>query len=128
MLLLNRTSASIKDEWLSEPFLKLLRVVCSWRHVKYILIDHIHFTLTAFSVNNWIEQGLVKEYAKRGTTSPFDPDAIGSDAFNLDTQQRLAILADLCEWLLQSSDALRSFVPDHGAVLRLEPISGGVFE
>lgn len=80
------------------------------------------------SKNNWIDQGLVKEYTRRGLVPPFDVDTIGNDALNLDTHQRITILADLCEWLLRSSDTLRSLVPDYGTVLRLEPVGDMVFD
>ena len=86
------------------------------------------FIFPSFSKNNWIDQGLVKEYSKRRLTPPFDIDTIVNGVLDLDTQQRITILGDLCDWLLRSSDTLRSLVPDYGAELRLEPVSDMAFD
>ena len=108
LLLLSGTKASTKADWLAEPYIRLLRALCSWRHL---------------NKNNWIDQGLVKEYTKRSLPPPFHSDALVNGVLDLDTHQRIRILGDLCEWLLRSSDTLRSLVPDYGAELRLEAMS-----
>lgn len=108
LLLLTKTSRGINDECISEPFIKLLRTLCSWRHLNR---------------SNWIDQGLVKEYIKRGASPPFDPELVQGDVFNLDARQRISILATLCDWLLRSSDVLRASVIDYGPVLRLQSLN-----